>query len=217
MSTHDHSTARIRIMTTDDAQAMRLCGDCSTASARDAWAVAAQERFGWCGVRLGHPASPMGAALISPSETGEDSLQIRQIWVHPQWQGQGVGRQLLQTVAAQTRRAGLDTVTGTGSRLVPTCVAPPLMWWLQHGYDVMHTDPKRTDLMHPTVRLDLDRAVTWPWWSTLMDRVRQAVSGWDAPPHPTSRAMRRGTPVLPTEPGKLAHPPIHQLEVPAAR
>lgn len=211
MSTHDRSTRRIRLLTPADVDELPLCKGCSGGSDRLARAVEAQDHYGWCGVRLGHSSAAVGAALIGPPTTDVDSTRIGLVWVHPQWRGHGVGRQLLQAVAAQTRRSGLDAVIGTGSRLVPTCQAPPVEWWLQHGFEVMQDDPA-----HPLVRLDLDRTVTWPWWSSLVDRVRRAVLQWDAPPHPTSRSMRSEIPVSPAEQGIPAHPPIHPREVPVS-
>lgn len=209
MSTHDHSTGRTRLLTPAEIDALPLCEGCSAPELRRSWAVAAQEQYGWGGVRIGQESATLGAALISPPERDENSLRVRLVWVHPQWRDQGVGRQLLQAVAAQARRSAIDEVIGTGTRLVPTCQTPPLSWWLHHGFMVSAEDP-----VHPQVTLDLSRTATWSWWSSLVDRIRRSVIQWDAPPHPTGRSTRSTVPVRPTGQGNLTHPPTHPREAP---
>lgn len=63
-----------------------------------------------------HNAQPVGFILTLPMD---DSLFILELSVHPAWQGKGIGRALLATVAEAARHRGFHALTLTTFLQVP--------------------------------------------------------------------------------------------------
>lgn len=193
--TASSTPARLRPTTLSDLEALPQCGPTCPVPrpfAEQEWAVETQAQLGWCGVRLRQADRTTGYALVNVADSPVrrssvdpevSAAAVTALWVARDCRGQGMGRQLVQGLAAAATRSGLQVLLAVGSRGPGSCAAPPVGWWQRQGFRVATDHP-----IHPVLRLDLDRTVRWAWWSEWWDRVRHSIGGWEAPPHPTSRS-----------------------------
>lgn len=195
-----------------------VCADCPLPhtvppGTGQSWVDAAAHTWGFCGVQARIGDTPVGHVLISPplnaplrgpyasAGVSPDAAVILQFWVDPDHRGRGVGRHLLEELAAllvRRRVAGLEI---RASRTGPTCVAPPEDWLLAHGFRVL-----REDVLASRLRMDLKATRSWlPSWSALVDGVRGLV-GRPAPagPEPARRPAPGPEPAHRSGPRRLS-------------
>ncbi|QGF23299.1 GNAT family N-acetyltransferase [Raineyella fluvialis] len=191
-----------------------VCADCplphrEPPGAGQSWVAAAEQTWGFCGVRARIGETGVGHVLISPplhaplrgpyasAGVSPDAAVILQFWVDPDHRGRGVGRLMLEELAALLVRRHVAGLEIRASRSGATCVAPPLEWLEDHGFRVL-----REDAVSARLRMDLKATRSWlPSWSGLLDAVRGLV-GRPAPagPEPARR------PASGPEPAHRSHP-----------
>lgn len=167
--------------------------------ARDTgWAVATEERFGWCGVQLCQDGATRGYLLLAApglaplrgpylsSRPSDDAAVLVRVWVAPGHRGHGLGRQLVQRASAAAHRAHLPAIEAIAGVDTGSCAVPPLHWLCRAGFTVTRSHP-----LHPRVRIDLDRTVRVPHLGAVLERIRAMVHGPQAPPQPTGRTTGR--------------------------
>jgi GNAT superfamily N-acetyltransferase len=76
--------------------------------------------------------------------------------VLPEWQGKGVGRQLVQSAAAMVARRDIRALEAVGThREGPSCMLPA-SWLESVGFAVVRPHP-----LTPRLRMDLQSTVRW--------------------------------------------------------
>lgn len=189
-------TARLAPLTADELAGFAASARCPYHAVTDdlGWAHATEAVLGWCGVALRDQGELQGYLLLAAPATGpaigplasvpvsDDAAMLVQVWVPRGSRGHGLGRQLVQAAAAAAHRRRIAALEAIGSHGPGSCVAPSLRWLRQVGFDVTRQHP-----LHPRVRLDLSRTVTWPDLRTAVDRVRGLVTGPEPPAQPTTR------------------------------
>lgn len=155
-----------------------VCGRCPLPhevppGADQPWIQAAAKTYGFCGVYAHVGDTPVGHILISPplnapvrgpyasAGVSPDAAVILQFFVDPDHRGRGVGRRLLEELAAQLVRRHVAGIEIRASRPGATCVAPPEGWLLAHGFRVV-----RDDALWVRLRMDL-RSTVRAWWPSL--------------------------------------------------
>lgn len=186
------AVARISPLTTDVVAALPACTSCPHHSVIDdlAWARSTEAVLGWCGVALRQEGEVRGYLLLAapglaPTTSvplSVDAAVVVQVWVHHDVRGHGVGRQLVQAAGAAAHRRRIVALEAVGSHGPGSCVAPSARWLRRTGFEVTRQHP-----LHPRLRLDLSRTVTWPHLRSAVDRVRGLVTGSQPPPQPTTR------------------------------
>lgn len=173
-----------------------------------AWARGAEDRWGLCGVAAEHDENVIGYLVVTPALTlpkahplthwsrTPDSAVLVSLRVVDDWAGLGVGKQLVQSVAA--RLAGnASCLEAVGTSGHATCVTPSIDWLDSVGFA-----PEGTTGVGPggdeLQRMQLNFSTTLRWRPDIRG-AWQAVSGWVtrpvvAPPEPSgSRVLVRTT------------------------
>jgi hypothetical protein len=140
-----------------------------------AWVGEAEQMWGLCGWRLTSEDGTDAVLLLAPSKSEAGAAMIKQLWVTPERVGGGVGRRLIQGVAAELIRGSTRAVLSRGSRTHVSCSAPPKEFLRAVGFT--------RQLDERYYRLDLSRAVTNrnPLQS-LLDRVAEVLQPGNGKP-----------------------------------
>lgn len=160
------------------------------------WALEADRAWGCCGVAATREGRIVGFALISPAlflprehpaAKGPQSAAaavLLAVWVEPESRRAGVGRQLIQHLAARTYgKHDTEAIEAVGSRSAVTTSAPPVSWLLAVGFQPLDARTTR-----PRYRLELSSAVPWLDLRAAWRRVIAWVPHPIAPPEPAGGA-----------------------------
>jgi ribosomal protein S18 acetylase RimI-like enzyme len=157
------------------------------------WARSAQDDWGFCGVAAYADSAVVGYLLVSsplhaprtgPQSGGRnpDAVVAMSLRVLNSHAGYGVGRQLVQTVAARLTRTQFEALEVRGSVGPRCCSLPPAGFLESVGFMSMEDHP-----LTPRFRLEFSRTLRWvpdlgPAWERLV--------GWarPLPPAPAGRA-----------------------------
>lgn len=159
------------------------------------WVAAAARTYGFCGVVAHVDHRPAGHVLVSPplhapvrgpyasAGVSPDAAVILQFYVDPAHRGLGVGRRMVQELAAHLARRHVGGIEIRASRHDPTCLAPPEEWLLQQGFRVLREEASWS-------RLRMDLRTTRSWWPSLAgveQGVRQLLGRPATGPEPAGR------------------------------
>ena len=136
--------------------------------AKQDWAEAVTDRWGFCGVMAVNDGSPIGFLTMAPATyvprlaafpttpVSQDAVVVMSVRVLEEFQGKGVGRQLVQSAAALVARRDIRALEAVGTyREGPSCMIPAS--WLQAvGFTVVRRHP-----VTPRLRMDLQTTVRW--------------------------------------------------------
>ena len=166
-----------------------------------AWAVAAVERFGSCGVGAHDGDELVGWVLFCPAlnvpsdhllargARVAESAMLLGVAVRDSHRGQGIGRQLVQAAAGRMV-GGATCVDALGAAVPLSCEVAPLHWLTAVGFapvDVTHAGPV-------PVRMRLDLGATIRWRPDLRSAV-DLLTGWVPRPgvahEPAGRVLHR--------------------------
>lgn len=191
--------SRFQALRVGELDLLPVCRECDAVPPGTSWAQAAVDRWGLCGMAAVAGRRVVGYVLIAPALNAPrraavaraphqaDSALLLAAHVQPAQRRNGLGRALVQGVAARLVRSGTPCIEAVGSVLGGTCATPPLLWLEGVGFVVSVEHPIR-----PQLRLDLDRAVPWRLdLRAAWDRIAGAVVPPIAPPAPAGRASRR--------------------------
>lgn len=98
----------------------------------ESWAREAQEKWGWLGVALYEQTQPVGLLVVSP--TSPQVAQLRTVWVHPDYVDTGLGRRMVQSVAAGLLAREVTILQSSGRYHAPRCDAPPVEFLRSVGF-----------------------------------------------------------------------------------
>ncbi|MGW4034573.1 GNAT family N-acetyltransferase [Streptomyces sp. NPDC004838] len=136
---------------------------------KEAWISAVLLEWGSCGRIVYVDDAPVGFVLYAPpayvprslafptSPVSADAVQLMTAWVNPGYQGQGLGRVIVQTVAKDVLRRGFRAIEAFGDSRwkEPACVLPA-----EHltavGFKTVRPHPA-----HPRLRLELRTTLSW--------------------------------------------------------
>ncbi|MGD7789239.1 GNAT family N-acetyltransferase [Propionibacteriaceae bacterium Y1700] len=189
-------TSRIRSIGPGDLDQLPACsGGCPDASllADDGWIKPTMERFGTLGVRVVDHEMPVGHLLLAAPDTrpvqgiwsttalSHDAALVIMVRVVDHERGHGIGRQLVQSAAAQAMRGRVAALEAIGSYGAGTCATPAVTWLRRTGFQVTRNHP-----LTPRLRLDLHSTLPLP-------RLRQALAALQNlirpyPPEPVGRS-----------------------------
>jgi GNAT superfamily N-acetyltransferase len=163
------------------------------AQVKRAWAEAVTARWGYCGVMAVSEGRTIGYLTMAPAmyvprlsafattPVSQDAAVLIAARVLDDFQGKGIGRQLVQAAAGMAARRDLRALEAVGTyREGPSCMLPA--GWLESvGFAVVREHP-----VTPRLRLDLQSTVRWRAdlsvvWSRLTGLVAQP-----APPEPAA-------------------------------
>lgn len=167
------------------------------AGAKREWAEAVERRWGYCGVLALNDREPVGFATVSPpglvprlgafasTPTSADAAVLLTVEVEEAYRGNGIGRQLVQSLAGLLTRRDIRALEAVGTnRPGPSCLVPT--GFLEAvGFAVVRPHP-----LTPRLRMDLQSTVRWrpdlgAAWNRLTDLV-----GQPAAPEPASYVRR---------------------------
>lgn len=148
---------RIRPMTAQDLRLWSEQDSGPVLSALD-FAVAAEttEEWGCCGVIAGPPGLPIGGLLLRAAETssttagGSQTALLTDIYVAAEERGHGLGRQLVQSAAAELSKRDVVACEAVGHPQLP------VGFLLAVGFRIVRPHP-----VAPRLRLDLNTTVRW--------------------------------------------------------
>ncbi|MFF5567749.1 GNAT family N-acetyltransferase [Streptomyces sp. NPDC012623] len=141
----------------------------SAAAQKEAWISAVLLEWGSCGRVAYVDDVPVGFVLYAPpayvpramafptSPVSPDAVQLMTAWIMPGYQGQGLGRVMVQTVAKDLLRREFKAVEAFGDARwrEPSCVLPA-----DHlravGFKTVRPHPR-----YPRLRLELRTTVSW--------------------------------------------------------
>ncbi|MFF0446116.1 GNAT family N-acetyltransferase [Streptomyces sp. NPDC004609] len=136
---------------------------------KEAWISAVLLEWGSCGRIVYVDDVPAGFVLYAPpayvprslafptSPVSADAVQLMTAWINPGYQGQGLGRVMVQTVAKDVLRRGFRAIEafGDGRWKAPACVLPA-----EHltavGFKTVRPHPT-----YPRLRLELRTTLSW--------------------------------------------------------
>jgi GNAT superfamily N-acetyltransferase len=136
---------------------------------KEAWISAVLLEWGSCG-RLAYVDDvPVGYVLYAPpayvpratafptSPVSPDAVQLMTAWIMPEYQGQGLGRTMVQTVAKDLLRRDFKAVEAFGNARwkEPACVLPA-DHLLAVGFKTVRPHPT-----YPRLRLELRTMLSW--------------------------------------------------------
>ncbi|HET9129015.1 MAG TPA: GNAT family N-acetyltransferase [Propionibacteriaceae bacterium] len=166
-----------------------------------AWARAAVERFGSCGVSAVDNEEVVGWVLYCPAlmvptqhQLGRgprlaDSAMLLGVAVRESHRGQGIGRQLMQTAAARVV-GGASCIDALGAVAPLTCEVAPMHWLTRVGFAPVDG----ADAGVGPVRMRLDLGSTLRWRPDLRSAF-DLLTGWVPRPgvahEPAGRVFRR--------------------------
>lgn len=136
---------------------------------KEAWISAALLEWGSCGRVVYVDEVPAGFVLYAPaayvprstafptSPVSPDAVQLMTARVLPGYQGQGIGRVLVQTVAKDLVRRGFKAIEAFGDAQwsAPSCVLPA-DHLLAVGFKTVRHHPR-----YPRLRLELRSTISW--------------------------------------------------------
>ncbi|OII60772.1 GNAT family N-acetyltransferase [Streptomyces sp. CC53] len=136
---------------------------------KEAWISAVLLDWGSCGRVVYVDEAPVGYVLYAPpayvprssafptSPVSPDAVQLITAWISPGYQGQGLGRVLVQTVAKDLLRRGFKAIEAFGDARwkEPACVLPA-DHLLAVGFKTVRPHPA-----YPRLRLELRSTVSW--------------------------------------------------------
>ncbi|MCT1458051.1 hypothetical protein M3G03_00580 [Aestuariimicrobium sp. p3-SID1156] len=189
---------RVRTLTPADLAGLSPCPDCGCGGEgreeldpHARWARASMDRWGLCGVGLGHDTwlllCPQGSLpedhpLVTRADASEATHMATLLALHVShaMRRTGAGKQLVQSVAA--RLVGRETLMlAAGGRAAHQCATPPSEWLLKIGFEPC-TQVNYLPAGAQRLVLRLDRTVTWRSWA-LPDIVQQ-LTHWERNPPP---------------------------------
>ncbi|MEU6481342.1 GNAT family N-acetyltransferase [Streptomyces sp. NPDC047017] len=141
----------------------------TAAGEKEAWISAVLLDWGSCGRVAYVDDVPVGFVLYAPpayvprsaafptSPVSPDAVQLLTGFVMPGYQGQGLGRMLVQTVAKDLLRRGFKAIEAFGDARwkEPACVLPA-DHLLAVGFKTVRSHPA-----HPRLRLELRSTLSW--------------------------------------------------------
>ncbi|GAA2926452.1 hypothetical protein GCM10020221_22980 [Streptomyces thioluteus] len=136
---------------------------------KEAWISAVLLEWGSCGRVVYVDDEPVGFVLYAPpayvprstafptSPVAADAVQLTTAWLMPRFQGQGLGRVMVQTVAKDVLRRGFKAIEAFGDARwkEPACVLPA-EHLLAVGFKTVRQHPR-----YPRLRLELRSALSW--------------------------------------------------------
>ncbi|MGK5636874.1 GNAT family N-acetyltransferase [Streptomyces sp. URMC 126] len=136
---------------------------------KEAWISAVLLEWGSCGRVVYVDDEPAGFVLYAPpayvpratafptSPVAADAVQLMTAWLAPGFQGQGLGRVMVQTVAKDVLRRGFKAIEAFGDARwkEPACVLPA-DHLLAVGFKTVRQHPR-----YPRLRLELRSALSW--------------------------------------------------------
>ncbi|WP_329209103.1 GNAT family N-acetyltransferase [Streptomyces sp. NBC_00683] len=136
---------------------------------KEAWISAVLLEWGSCGrvvyvddvpagfVLYAPPAYVPGAMAFPTSPVSPDAAQLMTALIMPEFQGQGLGRVMVQTVAKDLLRRGFKAIEAFGDARwkEPACVLPA-DHLLAVGFKTVRPHPT-----HPRLRLELRTTLSW--------------------------------------------------------
>ncbi|MER6101334.1 GNAT family N-acetyltransferase [Streptomyces sp. NPDC001832] len=136
---------------------------------KEAWISAVLLEWGSCGRVVYVDDVPAGFVLYAPpayvprstafptSPVSPDAVQLMTAWIVPGYQGQGLGRVMVQTVAKDLLRRGCRAIEAFGDARwkEPACVLPA-DHLLAVGFKTVRPHP-----VHPRLRLELRSTLSW--------------------------------------------------------
>lgn len=136
---------------------------------KESWISAVLLDWGSCGRVVYVDEVPVGFVLYAPpayvprsqafptSPVSSDAVQLVTAWIEPEYQGQGLGRVIIQTVAKDLLRRGFRAMEAFGSARwkEPSCLLPA-----DHltavGFKTVRPHP-----VYPRLRLELRTTLSW--------------------------------------------------------
>ncbi|MCM2391491.1 GNAT family N-acetyltransferase [Streptomyces albipurpureus] len=136
---------------------------------KESWISAVLLDWGSCGRVVYVDDVPAGFVLYAPpayvprsqafptSPVSVDAVQLMTAWIDPGYQGQGLGRVMVQTVAKDVLRRGSRAIEAFGSArwTEPACLLPA-DHLLAVGFKTVRPHPS-----YPRLRLELRTALSW--------------------------------------------------------
>ncbi|MEE1939525.1 GNAT family N-acetyltransferase [Streptomyces sp. TRM 70361] len=136
---------------------------------KEAWISAVLLEWGSCGRVVYVDSVPVGFVLYAPpayvprsaafptSPVSSDAVQLITAWLMPGYQGQGLGRVMVQAVAKDVLRRGFKAIEAFGDARwkEPACVLPA-DHLLAVGFKTV-----RPHHAHPRLRLELRTTLSW--------------------------------------------------------
>ncbi|MCQ9131117.1 MULTISPECIES: GNAT family N-acetyltransferase [Streptomyces] len=141
----------------------------TTALEKEAWISAVLLDWGSCGRVVYVDDVPVGHVLYAPpayvprstafptSPVSPDAVQLMTAFIMPGYQGQGLGRVMVQTVAKDLLRRGFKAIEAFGDTRwkEPACLLPA-DHLLAVGFKTVRPHPS-----HPRLRLELRSTLSW--------------------------------------------------------
>ncbi|GAA2123693.1 GNAT family N-acetyltransferase [Streptomyces synnematoformans] len=136
---------------------------------KEAWISSVLLEWGSCGRVVYVDDVPAGFVMYAPpayvprslafptSPVSADAVQLMTAWLNPGYQGQGLGRTIVQTVAKDLLRRGVKAVEAFGDAAwkEPACVLPA-DHLVAVGFKTVRPHPR-----YPRMRLELRSAISW--------------------------------------------------------
>jgi GNAT superfamily N-acetyltransferase len=136
---------------------------------KEAWISSVLLEWGSCGRVVYVDDVPAGFVMYAPpayvprslafptSPVSADAVQLMTAWLNPGYQGQGLGRTVVQTVAKDLLRRGVKAVEAFGDAAwkEPACVLPA-DHLVSVGFKTVRPHPR-----YPRMRLELRSAISW--------------------------------------------------------
>jgi GNAT superfamily N-acetyltransferase len=136
---------------------------------KESWISAVLLEWGSCGRVVYVDEKPVGFVLYAPpayvprsfafptSPVAPDAVQLMTAWLMPEYQGQGLGRVIVQTVAKDLLRRGFKAIEAFGNArwTEPACLVPA-DHLLSVGFKTV-----RPHHSFPRMRLELRSTVSW--------------------------------------------------------
>jgi GNAT superfamily N-acetyltransferase len=136
---------------------------------KESWISAVLLEWGSCGRIVYVDDEPVGYVLYAPpayvprsfafptSPVSPDAVQLMTAFLLPEYQGQGLGRVMVQTVAKDLLRRGFKAIEAFGDARwsEPACLLPA-DHLLSVGFKTVRPHPR-----HPRLRLELRSTVSW--------------------------------------------------------
>lgn len=136
---------------------------------KEAWISSVLLEWGSCGRLVYVDEEPVGFVLYAPpayvprsfafptSPVSPDAVQLMTAWLAPGFQGQGLGRVIVQTVAKDLLRRGFKAIEAFGdARWKESACVLPAEHLLAVGFKTVRSHPR-----YPRLRLELRSTVSW--------------------------------------------------------
>lgn len=135
---------------------------------KQGWAEAATARWGYCGVMAVSDGRILGFLTLAPAgyvprmgafpttPVSADAAVVMSARVVEDWQGKGVGRQMVQSAAGLVARRDIRALEAVGTYREGLSCMLPVSWLLSVGFGVVRPHP-----LTPRLRMDLQSTVRW--------------------------------------------------------